>query len=213
MEDLKSLESRQAIIARRMYRKNIKGDAFNLSISSNLVVLGHLKKRLEGKGKVLAELCCGIGITLESLGNSFERLIGVDNDKKVLSYCARNLKDANLFQKTTLIQGDINDEKVFGKIKADIVIYDVPFWRPHMCLGKGNLIKRNPPLKRVVAKIRKISKNIVIFAPPDYDYKTIKNQVGKCEFQRIIINGTHDRNYVYLGDLVQKEGITEVNLG
>ena len=120
-------DTRKSIIERRGYRKNIKGDKFSLYISSYPVAIEYLRKRIGDKHKILAELCCGIGITLETAGGAFKHIIGVDNDKKTLTYCKDNLKSSGLLSKSTLILGDINEDSVLGKIKADIVIYDIPF--------------------------------------------------------------------------------------
>jgi 16S rRNA A1518/A1519 N6-dimethyltransferase RsmA/KsgA/DIM1 with predicted DNA glycosylase/AP lyase activity len=210
---MEELESKESIIERRKYRKNIKGDAFSLYISNYPVAVEYLKKRIGNKKKTVAELCCGIGITLEYIGDAFNSLVGVDIDKHVLSACADNLKNVNLLSKTTLIQGDINDDNILKKVKADVVIYDIPYWSSHKLLKKGNLTEKNPPLKTIIGKIRKfISNNIIILAPPAYNFKTVKNHIGCCEFQKVFIDGKYDRNHIYLGNLIEKEGIAQIKL-
>ena len=210
---MKSIDTRESIIKRRGYRKNIVGDKFSLYISSYSVAARYLKQRIENFNKILAELCCGVGVTLEYIADGFKQVIGVDIDKKILNQCEDNLKSAGLLQKTTLILGDINDDEILKKIKADIVIYDIPFWSPHEYENQGDLTKKNPTLKSTIERIGKfITKDIVIFCSPKFDYELIKEQVGSCEFQKIFINGKYDRNHVYLGKLKQKDGITELKL-
>jgi tRNA G37 N-methylase Trm5 len=196
-----SKETKEAIIKRRKYRKNIKGDVRSLYISSYPVSAKYLAKRIGNKEWTLVELCCGIGVTLEYAGKAFKRIIGVDINKKALSFCEANLKNAGL--KAELIQGDVNDTKLLKLISADVVIYDIPNW-----YGEDN-----PDLKKIINKIRRyISGNIVIFAPPTYAYAHVKKQVGMCEFQKVFIDGKYDRNHVFLGDLIEKEGITKISL-
>jgi hypothetical protein len=40
----------------------------------------------------------------------------------------------------------------------------------------------------------------------------MKEEVGPCEFQKVYINGRHNRNHVYLGKLKQNNGISELKL-
>lgn len=210
---MKTTETRDSIIQRRGYRQDIAGDKFSLYISSYPVAIEYLNQRIEDSSKTLAELCCGVGVTLEHIAGAFQHVIGVDIDEQVLADCKINLQSAGLVQKSTLVCGDINDEEILKQIKANLVIYDIPFWHPHEYENRGDLISKNPSLNSTVEKIRKfITKDIVIFCSPNFDYDMICEQLGPCEFQKVIINGKHDRNYIYLGDLKQEEGITELKL-
>ncbi|MDP1993964.1 MAG: class I SAM-dependent methyltransferase [Ignavibacteria bacterium] len=206
-------DTRESIIERRGYRKNIVGDKFSLYISNYPVAVKYLKQRIGNSKKNLAELCCGVGVTLEYIGDAFKQVIGVDIDKKILDQCQDNLKSVGLAQRITLILGDINDDEIVKKIKADIAIYDIPFWSPHEYENQGDLTKKNPTLKSTIERIRKfITKDIIIFCSPKFDYEMITKEVGSCEFQKVFINGKYDRNHVYLGKLKQKDGITELKL-
>ena len=210
---MKPEETRESIINRRRYRRNIKGDKFSLYISNYPIIAEYLKSRIGDDKKVLVELCCGVGVTLEVLGGAFRRLVGVDNDRKVLSFCLKNLEDAGLENKLTLICGDVNEEDTLKKISADIALYDIPFWSPHEYNGKGDLTKHNPPLKDLVEKIRNlITEEIVISCSPQYDYETVLGEVGDCEYQKVFVNGKYNRNHVYLGRLIQTKGITKIEL-
>ncbi len=206
-------DTRESIIARRNYRENIKGDKFSLYISSYPVAIDYLVKRIGDSEKVVVELCCGVGIALEGLASGFARVIGVDSDKTILDVCAENLKEAGEAEKATLILGNINDNDVLKQIKADVVVYDIPFWSAHENIGSGDLTAKNPSLRTIVERIRKsISEDIVIFCSPDYSYEIIEQELGPCEFQKVFINGKHDRNYVYLGNLKQVDPVTEIRL-
>ncbi len=210
---MKQSDTRLTIVERRGYRKNIVGDKFSLYISNYPVAVKYLKRRIGNQKKVLAELCCGVGVTLEYIAGAFKQVIGVEIDRKILDECQDNLKSVGLLQKSTLILGDINNDEVLRKIKADLVIYDIPFWSPHEYENRGDLTKKSPILKSTIERIRKsVSTDIIIFCSPKFNYGMIKKEVGSCEFQKVFINGKHDRNHVYLGKLKQKDGITELKL-
>ncbi len=210
---VKKSETKESIIKRRGYRKDIVGDKFSLYISSYPIAIEYLKQRTGDRNKILAELCCGVGVTLEHMAGGFARVIGVDIDEKILGYCRENLKRVGLLEKTTLILGDIDDDDLLKKIKADIVIYDIPFWLPHEYQKRGDLTDKNPTLKSTIKRIKKIiTEDVVIFCSPNFNYEMIKKEVGPCEFQKVFINGKHDRNHVYLGNLIQEEGATELKL-
>lgn len=201
------------IIEKRGYRKNIKGDKFSLYISNYPVNANYLKSRLGNPDFILAELCCSIGITLEYLVPAFKKVIGVDIDKKVLEKCKNNLQEIGLFHKVELIQGDISNNNVLKQIKADIVIYDIPFWYPYKQKNQGDLLAKNPPLKELIRKIQEnITSNIVIFAPPEWKYEYFKKELGVIEFEHVYINNKHNRNQVYLGNLINEEGETQIKL-
>ena len=170
-------ESRLSIIKKRGYRKDIKGSAFLLSISNYFVTAKYLKERLGDDKKILVELCCGVGITLEQMAEVFKQVIGVDNGKAALKACSENLKSSKLSKKTVLINGDINKNFVLQRIKADIAIYDIPYWIPHEYRGEGDFRDKNPPLKETVEKIRKyITPDIVVFCSPQHTYKIVNSQ-------------------------------------
>ncbi len=210
---MKPSDNKESIIQRRGYRKNIVGDKFSLYISNYPVAVKYLKQRIGNSNKILAELCCGVGVTLEYIGDVFKQVIGVDIEKNILDQCQDNLKSVGLSQKTTLILGDINNDEVLKKINADIVIYDIPFWSQHEHENQGDLTRKNPTLKSTIERIRKfITKDIIIFCSPKFDYEMITEEVGSCEFQKVFINGKYDRNQIYLGKLKQKDGVTELTL-
>ena len=207
------MKTRKEIIQKRHYRSNIKGDDFSLYISSYPISVEHVVQRIKGHGDSVVELCCGLGVTLEVMANHFEKVTGVDNSNKALDYCKSNIKQARISDRVSLVYGDIFKDQVLEDLLADVVVYDIPYWSSHKEQGKGNLTKTNPPISEMVKKIRNnISSDIVIFCPPDYKYGDIKKSIGECEFERVFVNGKHDRNHIYLGSLSQKEGETEVKL-
>ena len=203
----------QDIVQQRGYRKNIKGDKFSLYISNYPSNAKYLKSRIGNPQLILAELCCSIGVTLEYLAPSFKKIIGVDLDKGVLEMCKINLDESGFRAKTELICGDVFDDKILKDIEADIVIYDIPFWYPHQQENQGDLVGKNPPLKELINKIQKyITMDIVIFSPPEWSYDYSKKLLGTIEFEKVFIDQRHNRNQIYMGSLMTKEGETEIQL-
>lgn len=207
------MKTRQQIIEKRGYPLNLQGDHLSLYIASFPIAIEVLSKRIGSPNKTLVEMCCGIGITLGIMSRSFREIVGVDIDPNVLLACKNNLELYGATANTTLVQGDIKDEDFLKTIKGDIVIYDIPYWYPHKNEINEDLTKRNPNLKQIVKCIQdNISEDVVIFAPPHYDYEYIANTLGECEYQQIFINGQHDRNYIFLGSLNQISGISSLYL-
>lgn len=206
-------DSKEAIIAKRGYRTNIKGDQYSLYLSNYSVAAEYLAERLENKGKTLVELCCGVGVTMEAVASKFERIIGIEIDPEVLDFCRQNLQAAGITGKIELVQGDITDENILKMIKADVAIYDIPYWVSKELPDGTNVLDKNPELDVMVKKIRNnITKSIVVFGPTYLTYDSVREKLGECEFQKIFINGRYDRNYIYFGNLVQRQGVTEKRL-
>ena len=200
------LITKKSLIQRRGYVKNTKGDSLSLYLSNYAVAAEYLAKRIGNKKKTAIELCCGIGITLKQLAKNFQQVIGADNDKNILKHCKQNLRS---IKNVKLILSDVNDKKLYQKIKGNIVIYDIPYWYPE----KHSKKIINPDLKKVIQYIQKhITKDIVIFTPPEMKYNDIKKIVGECEYMEVYINNKYDRNYIFLGNLIEKTGKTRVNL-
>lgn len=205
--------TKEDIINYRGYRKDIQGSKFSLYISNYPANALYLKSRIGNLDLTLAELCCSVGVTLEYLASGFKKVIGVDLDKDILDICETNLKRSGCIAKTELILGNVFDDHVLKRIEADIVIYDIPFWYTHEQENQGNLIDKNPPLKALIQKIRTyITSNIIIFSPPEWDYEYFSKQLGAIEFEQVFIEGSHNRNQIYLGELIKIEGKTKIEL-
>ncbi len=201
----------QDIIERRGYPKDIKGDKFSLFISNYPSNARYLRSRLGNPDFVLAELCCSVGISLQYLAPGFRKVIGVDIDREVLEMCKANLVQSGQYQLAELVAGDVFDDRVLEKIKADIVIYDIPYWYPHTQVSEHNLVTRNPPLGGMVNKIRKyITDDIVIFSPPELSHAYFQRELGALELEQVFIGNEHNRSQVYLGNLINTAGTTEI---
>jgi len=206
---------RSTLIAKRGYQRNISGDAFSLYLSNSPIAAQWLAERIGDKEKVLLELCCGIGATLERVAPAFKYAIGVDIDAEILGACQKNLGRADLLERVDLIQGDVRDIDFLQNQKADTVIYDIPYWYPEKYSQYSSRKKevKNPDLQKLVGTIRDfISHDIVIFAPPEMGYDFFKNAIGEHECVKVFINGKHDRNYIFLGELIQAAGETKIEL-
>jgi len=199
---------RDEVIQKRDYSNSIKGSTLSLKISSYPVTARYLAKRLTKSGNTICELCCGIGISLIEFSRYFDNVVGVDNDPHVVKNARSNLLNAEIGN-CELIVGDISDLNVLSQINTDVVAYDIPYWSDH----ESMLMDKNPELKSIVEKIQlSITPNIVIYAPPHMSQKDFAKMFDNFEYQEIWINGKHDRNFIYLGGLIDSSAITRISL-
>ncbi|MBC7868824.1 class I SAM-dependent methyltransferase [Candidatus Saccharibacteria bacterium] len=201
---------RDDIIQSRKYNPQIAGDELSLKISSYSKTARYLAGRLQGKGATVCELCCGVGVSLVELAVSFDKVIGVDNSQLVIDDCRANLEHAQITN-YELILGNVSAKNVLQKIYADVVLYDIPYWSNHS--GKVNPAKQNPNLGKLISNIRElITEDIVVYAPAHITYETIRNELGQCEYLEVWLNSKHDRNFIFLGSLIQTIGETKIEL-
>lgn len=76
---------REHIIQTRGCQPNIAGDELSLRTASYPSTARYLAQRLQGKGDVVCELYCGVGVGLAELAKSFRKVIGADNDPAVIA--------------------------------------------------------------------------------------------------------------------------------
>ncbi|HEX7633059.1 MAG TPA: methyltransferase domain-containing protein, partial [Candidatus Saccharimonadales bacterium] len=198
------------IIQQRDYPKDIAGDELSLKIASYPATAQYLGSALRGKGNSVCELCCGVGISLIEFSKVFSTVIGVDNNAEIIKDCQRNLETFGTKNYELLI-GDVSSSELLSQIKADIVLYDIPYWSNHG--GAIDAKQRNPDLKTMVTKIRElITPQIAIYAPTHMTYEEISSQIGDCEYIEVHLRGKHDRNFILLGPLARKIGKTRIDL-
>jgi hypothetical protein len=203
-------QMRNDIIQTRGYDENIAGDELSLKIASYPSTARYLAKRLKGKGDTVCELCCGVGISLVELSKSFSKVIGVDNDPGIITDCKQNLVHADVAN-YELLCGDVSNRNLLAKIKADLVLYDIPYWSSHK--GQVDPERQNPNLRQLIADVREIiTPNIVIYAPTHMTYGIVKEELGECEYVEVYTNGKHDRNFIFLGDLKEKDGESRIEV-
>lgn len=201
---------RNDIIQTRGYDQRITGDELSLKIASYPATARYLAARLKSHGGTVCELCCGIGVSLLELATFFHKVIGVDSDTAILADCKQNLIHAGV-ENYELLCGDVSDRQLLGKITADIVLYDIPYWSSHN--GQVDPERQNPDLSKLVADIRElITSNIVIYAPTHMTYEDASRQLGTCEYLEVYTNGKYDRNFIFLGELIDKEGGSRVKV-
>ncbi|MCW1907720.1 MAG: class I SAM-dependent methyltransferase [Candidatus Saccharibacteria bacterium] len=201
---------REEIIDKRGYDENIAGSELSLKIASYPATAKYLAQRLKGKGDTVCELCCGIGVSLIELAKSFDKVIGVDNDEAIIRDCKTNLVQANI-RNFILLLGDISSTNALSKIKADVVLYDIPYWSDHS--GKVDPARQNPDLRTLIANIRShITNDIVIYAPTHMTYDSVVSELGSCDFVQVFTSGKHDRNFIFLGSLIEHEGTSKITV-
>jgi methylase of polypeptide subunit release factors len=201
---------RETIIKTRGYDQHIAGSELSLKIASYPVTAEYLAARLAGRGNSVCELCCGIGITLIALSKVFDRVIGIDNDLQIIKECETNLHSATVTNYSLLCE-DISKPQIIENIKADIVLYDIPYWSDHG--GKVNPERQNPDLEVLIGELRAhVTEDIVIYTPPSFSYDQAATLLGDCDFVQVMVNGEHDRNFIFLGELRERSGVTSVEL-
>lgn len=201
---------RTDIIQTRGYNPDISGNELSLKIASYPATARYLAERLKNEGSIVCELCCGVGVSLIELSKSFKKVIGVDNDPQVVEDCGKNLEHAGITNYEVLC-GDVSDPILLGKIKADVVLYDIPYWSTHS--GKVDPEKQNPDLGKLITKIRElITDKIVIYVPTHMTYRQVTSALGRCEFVQVYTNGKHDRNFIFLGGLIGQAGESSIKV-
>lgn len=206
-------DSRETIIAKRKYSETIKGSQYDLYLSNYPSSADYLAIRIGDSEKTLAELCCGIGITTERMARVFKKITAIELNNETIACCRENIRKAGLLDKVTLLQGDVADSSTLKGVSADIVIYDIPYWVSKTLEDGTDILTKNPKLVDVVNSIKRtITDDIVIFAPPSLTHQDAKDLLGEHEYERITINGRYDRNYIYLGGLIRRLGITNMKL-
>jgi tRNA G10 N-methylase Trm11 len=201
---------RNDIIQKRGFDQNIAGNELSLKIASYPSTARYLAERLAKEGNTICELCCGVGISLVELSKSFDKVIGVDNDPEVIADCEHNLARAGITN-CELICEDVSDRNLLAKIKADVVLYDIPYWKSHE--GRVDPERQNPNLKQLITDIREtITPNIVIYTPKHMTYEDVKEVLGDCDYVEVYVNGKHDRNFIFLGDLKEKVGESRIEV-
>ena len=201
---------REDIIKNRGYNKQTVGDELSLKIASYPSTAKYLADRLKDRGNTICELCCGIGMSLLELAKSFDKVIGIDSDAAILADCKVNLEQADI-KNYELLCGDVSDKNLLAKISADIVLYDIPYWSDHS--GKVDPGKQNPNLRQLISDIRTaITSNIVIYTPTHMTYESAQAELGRLEYVEVYVNGKHDRNFIFLGELIENEGKSQVEV-
>jgi hypothetical protein len=204
--------ARHDIIARRGYRADLRGSAFSLYLSSYPRVVDHLGDRLGERCASIVELCCGVGVTLEVLGRRLEHLVGIDNDEDVLADCRANLLACGSLHKTVLIRGDVSAPATLAGIRADVAVYDIPYWYPFQDRERGDYRDRNPVLASVLDALRsQVTDCIAVMAhrdsPLDEFWRT-----GAREVEQVYLGGRLNRLHVYYGPMARERGITVARL-
>ncbi len=200
---------RESIIVQRGYPSTIRGDEVSLYISNYLESAEYLARRIGDPTQTVLELCCGIGVTLEKLADVFKSAIGVELDEQILNWCRDNMAQSKAAKKVRLIHGNVEDINLLKNLKADVVVYDIPYW--DMGISKAVYSsEKNPELKVLIKNIRElVTEDIVICAPAHYRYAMAQADLGECEYQEIY-RPEHKRTYIYLGRLVKEKGVTRL---
>lgn len=201
---------RSDLIQTRGYDPRISGDYLSLKIASYPATARFIAGRLQGEGDTVCELCCGIGVSLVELSKSFKKVVGVDNSPKIIEDCRKNLEHAGV-PNFELLCGDVSDRNFLRSIKADVVLYDIPYWSTHA--GQVDPQKQNPDMSALITNVRGyITDKIVMYVPTHMTYQHVSALLGECEFMQVYVNGKHDRNFIFFGSLMKRAGTVRADV-
>ncbi len=196
------------------FQSSLSGTDFDLYISNYPSTAQYLAHRLKDPNKTIMELCCGIGVSLLEFAPFFKKVIGVDNDSDVLKFCEENISQSKYKRKIQIKRFDVTQNPIFIEEKIDIMIYDIPYWFDHRNrFHTLHTPQDNPNLEKIISNLKNQSlHDIVIYTPPYFSEEDAHNLHLECEYEKVYLNGKHDRNHIYLGNLIQKIGTTRINL-
>ena len=163
-------------------------DAYYMSCPE--IVGKHLAKKLLEFNSCV-ELCCAVGALSIQLAQRIRKVFAVDiNPSRIINARA----NANLYgvDNIKFIEGDVLDENLLKKIKAEVAILD-PDWSPEGAekdCHVSDLEKTQPSLKKMFSLTKKyITKNIVLRIPKTFSFKLLQ-KLGKCDVENIIWNNS-----------------------
>jgi SAM-dependent methyltransferase len=192
----------------------LMGDQAALYMAAPRGAARHIAQRLAGK--VVLELCCGVGgITME-LARSCKRVCSVDINAGRVAGSKLNMPRSAV-NNVKWIVGDGLNEKNFMKVRPEVVLAD-PDWSPEHVRDKKHhtedISRMRPPADRIHALAAAHADSNLAMRMPGCVNKDMLRDLGPCEIEAIFLD---DRTYpsfyfVYYGSLMRVSGETEQRL-
>jgi len=196
---------------KKFSKSNVKFNEEEYAFATHEILAEYLAKRL--KTNTIADLCCSIGSNSIQFAKFSNKVIAVDINKERLEKTKHNAKLYNIDKKIEFILGDILDDSLLSKIKADIVFID-PDWSKdgNFNIHVIDVNKTIPPISLVFEKIKKhISENIAVKLSKNMDIDSVK-KLGSCELEYVYLNNVLKFIIAYFGNLKKVEGVTKINI-
>ncbi len=185
LEELKSIAKAQ-LKAEKLFDKGFKMllNEQDLRFTTPQLIADYRTSRLKKTlGRIrIVDLCSGIGSQTISFAKQLKRVLAVEIDPRKVEYSKKNIQHLNL-RNTTVIKGDIFDEKIIEKIKE--FRPEVIFCDPQR-KTQGIRNEELDLIMKIIKTYSKITKNLVIEVPPFLDTRKLRqecNEKLKLDFE------------------------------
>ncbi len=190
---------------------NVKFDEEEYEFATHEILAEYLAKRL--KTNTIADLCCSVGSNSIQFAKFSDKVVAIDISKERLEKARYNAKLYNVDKKIEFILGDVLDDSLLRKIRADIVFID-PDWSKegNYEVHVTDINKTVPPIPEIFEKVKEnISKNIAIKFSKNMNINSVK-ELGHCELEYVYLNDVLKFIIAYFGNLKNVEGATKINI-
>ena len=192
-------------------RLNIKGrekfsepekmsfSAEDLRFATPEIVAEYRAERITGK--IIADLCCGIGSQSIAFAKKFSKVYAIDKDSRKIE-CAKANAKAFGIENIEFICADVFADSTIKLISDADAIFCDPERAPEEAERKLESI---PFVELICRKYSKITKNIAIELPPQLTPDKIDSRKYSCEKEYLSLKGKLNRLDIYFGELKKCE--------
>ncbi len=190
------------------FSKKVFTDDYSSSMSNPEYIGKHMAQSISKLGdfKVGVELCSCIGINVIQLAMIFDKVVGVDFDEDRIEKSFKNAELYGVSEKTDFILGDVLDENLLKKIKADFAVLD-PEWSTRKfdrSTHVSDIDMTKPNLRKMFDLTKKhITDNIIARVPATMSFEAL-GQLGFCKLENIIINDEVIFRIAYFSSEIKK---------
>lgn len=162
--------------------------------------------------RVCLDACLGAGFMTLALAKYVDKIIGVDTNPAHLRQAEENLKIAGISNQVKLIEGNVL-EKIKTLNEIDSAFLD-PDWAK-----KGDDKEKHvselsdmiPPTDTLLEKVFEKTQNVCLRLPKEFDLAKL-NPLPPHESDAVYQGGKLKFYCIYFGDLIKKEGPTELRI-
>jgi SAM-dependent methyltransferase len=204
---------REKNVRKRGLTKGLYGDDYGVWMSNYLPIAEHAGIRLSGK--LVLELCCGLGVTTIGLSRYARHVYSIDWDSIRVADAIKNLDLYNLGDRVTFLVGDCMNRDLLIKTQVDAVYID-PGWKLKDEKDWSVIAKRpaetEPPIPDAFQLVStSVASDIIVRVPPGFTYDMM-SEMDDCELESIYLNGRLVFKYAYYGTLKKLVGETTANI-
>jgi 16S rRNA G966 N2-methylase RsmD len=174
-------------------------NAEDLRFATPEIVAEYRAERITGK--IIADLCCGIGSQSIAFAKKFLKVYAVDKDPRKIECAKANAKAVGA-ENIEFICADVFDDSTIKLISDSDAIFCDPERAPE---EKERKLEAIPFVELIRKKYSKITKNIAIELPPQISPEKIDSKKYNCEKEYLSLRGKLNRLDIYFGELKQCE--------